>query len=518
MEENMLTTPTKRDFSLADILFAWFSLIAGYLLCRTVPVNEKPLGAAALITVVLIVTALFLKYNGHSFGFRPIAALVSALAAAASLLISDNGVLQFFAYVYALGAYGYMIYTATGNALGSPGLLLADWLKALFILPFCSWSSGELFRSLFHGRIKKGGSVALKILIGCGVTVIPTGIVLALLSYDADFSRLIKSLFTWHFDPISHFISLTFAVPVAMYLYGLYLSCIDHKKPDLFGAPQRERIADKMAFAPLLTVLAATIPLLFIYCLFFISQWQYYISGFTGVLPTSFSYAEYAREGFFQLCAVSVINLVILLAIILFSKRGGRKNIAINTLAVLFSLFTLILISTAIAKMVMYIHCYGLTTKRVYATWLMIVLAIVFLLIALSRFIKRVKVASVCAAILVTAFTLLSLCNVESVIARYNVDRFLDGSLPSVDLAALEDLGDTAIPELIRLAQHLEVGNVTPIKDSTYEEASRYGDLYHRTVCALIRANDRLSASDNKLTAFTINRARAKAALSEVYS
>ena len=166
----------------------------------------------------------------------------------------------------------------------------------------------------------------------------------------------------------------------------------DKRINDLFTAEECEKAATAIKIAPSVTVIAATLPLLFVYLVFFVSQWKYYVSGFTGVLPQGFSYAEYAREGFFQLCSVSVINLVITAVVILFMQRQGSGSTLVRRLiCILFSLFTLVLIATALAKMGMYIESYGLTQKRVYASWLMLVLAVVFVLIPIGQFLERLQ-------------------------------------------------------------------------------------------------------------------------------
>ena len=111
----------------------------------------------------------------------------------------------------------------------------------------------------------------------------------------------------------------------------------------------------------------------------------------------------------------------------------------------------------------MYINIYGLTQKRFYAAWFMLVIALVFIAVAVSRFIPKISVVTVSAAIVVASFTGLALCNADRLIAKYNVDRYLNGTISNVDVAAMEKLGDAAVPELIRLANYLDSKNGTDI-------------------------------------------------------
>ena len=109
----------------------------------------------------------------------------------------------------------------------------------------------------------------------------------------------------------------------------------------------------------------------------------------------------------------------------------------------------------AFFEMVMYIDCYGLTPKRVYATWMMIVLIMIFFTIILKQFINKISAVSTSIWITVVMFSMLALSNVEGVIARYNISKFLDGTFDSIDVDAVADMGDAAIPELVYLFEEL---------------------------------------------------------------
>ena len=49
-----------------------------------------------------------------------------------------------------------------------------------------------------------------------------------------------------------------------------------------------------------------------VYLLFFGAQAATLFSAFAGVRPEGLTYAEYARQGFFELCGVAMINLAVL--------------------------------------------------------------------------------------------------------------------------------------------------------------------------------------------------------------
>ncbi len=445
-----------RDFSILESVFAWLSFVVGYLFCRAFPVGETPLGGFLFIVFIFVATFILLKIKGCTFRPLPIILALSAVAMSASLIISNNSFIYFFAYSYSLAVYCYFIYAVAGEPIksGFNDCIIMDFFKAIFVTPFFAFS--QLFKGMFSGRSKRGEKVFSKILLGLALAVIPTAIVLGLLSYDDSFSNLMEKIFGFT-DIGSQIVSLIFAIPIGMYVFGLFISSSDKICKNLITQQECENAYRNVKIAPTVTIMVAAIPLLLVYVVFFISQFDYYISGFTGVLPSDLSYAQYAREGFFQLCIVSVINLLVILLALVFTKRKAEQpSSPLKILTIIYSVFTLILISTAVAKMIMYINYYGLTQKRVYATWFMFLLALLFIIIVIKQFVPKFKALAVSLILCVVLFAGLSLSNIDGHIVSYNVDRYLDGSLQDFDVQGNLVIGDAAIPELARLYKELD--------------------------------------------------------------
>ena len=202
-----------------------------------------------------------------------------------------------------------------------------------------------------------------------------------LLSYDDGFTDLMHRIFSADVsiaDAFSHVNCALFGILLGMYLFGLYTASTDKEEHTRITADGLDKTARACRRLSAITVLCATVPILFLYAVFFVSQWQYYVSAFTGTLPENLSYAQYAREGFFQLCAVAVINLCMTAAASLLTRRKDEKPpVFLKIITVLYAAFTLVLIATAISKMILYIDTYGLTQKRVYTSVFMIAMAVV---------------------------------------------------------------------------------------------------------------------------------------------
>lgn len=512
-------TKIVREFTTYDAAFAWFAYIASYLFCLVFPVSVSPFGGMLFITLLFLFTSVILKIKGHKLPATAVLAEISAVVMSISLVLSSNSFIHFFAYVYCLGAFCYFIYTAMGNTnkKGFSNYLIADWIEAIFVFPFISLKKPQMIHAMFSGKRKGSLNVIKKLAVGLVIAVVPTTIAFSLLSYDERFTSLAESLFRFEeIDIFTHLFSLFCAVPLGMFMFSLYISSADKKTSGFFSEEQIKKADEKSKVTHLITIVAATVPLLAVYILFFASQWHYYVSAFTNVLPENFSYAEYAREGFFQLCTVSVINLAIIAAVILFTKKSKFSSAVLKILTVIFSAFTLVLITTAIAKLVMYINIYGLTQKRFYAAWFMLVLALIFIAVAISRFIPKIKVLVVSAAILVVSFTCLSLCNADSLIAKYNVDRYISGTLGTVDVNTMGEMGDAAIPELIRLAEHIDNEKDTDIIGwaklgyFSFDESVQ-GDLIN----VLSNKKEEMKNDESGIFSFTYNAYRAEKAMKE---
>ncbi|MBQ4602701.1 MAG: hypothetical protein IJB24_07560, partial [Clostridia bacterium] len=182
----------KNNLSLTDTIFAWICLISAYLFCRISPVNDSPLGGFLFIVSLFAVSTIFLKIKGARFTPMAVISALSALVLSLGLILSDNAVIHFFSYTYALVTYLYYVYSAFGNSLknGFCDLVTIDYFKALFVLPFVRF--GALFAAVFSN--KKGSKAFRRLIIGVGIAIIPTVMVLALLSYDASFNKLIDKI------------------------------------------------------------------------------------------------------------------------------------------------------------------------------------------------------------------------------------------------------------------------------------------------------------------------------------
>ena len=438
----------KPRFSRLEHFSAWLFVVVGYCFCCAFPMSKQPPAAALFLTALYAVTFCFVLRGRVRFGLLQKLVLLSAALAVLAGLLWDNGGDAFLCFIYALTAYAYLVYAATGNCLeeGWSELVDLDLLRALIVFPFSSF--GSLFPALASNRDKGLGKSLLKVLLGLLLAVLPTAAALSLLSYDRGFQAILERLFFMQKEDLLIYICrFVFTVPVAMYFFGLFLSSSSRKREE--DAERCRARAERRRFVPFLTAAAAVIPLLLVYIIFFVSQWEYYTSAFTGLLPAGRSYAAYAREGFFELCAVAFINFLALICLHRYVKDEHER--LLRALRLILALITLVLIGTAMSKLWLYVNRYGLTPDRVYAGWFMVLLTVLFLIVSAAQFFPKVKTLPLCMAVTVALYLLLALSGPNARIARTNVDRFLSDQTQEIDIELLSSLGDDAISEMLRL-------------------------------------------------------------------
>lgn len=262
-------------------------------------------------------------------------------------------------------------------------------------------------------------------------------IVIGLLSRaDDNFARLLSDGFEFVF---SHWFRILrtgiLAFPVSSYLYGQMYGC---EKRDDMAYITKDMVQEnerKWAVIPAVGMYPALIGVVILYMFFIGLQGSYYVDALRGVLPQEFTYSEYARNGFFELTSISTINLCIILLAQLLCRKDGEGSVLearfLKYYTTVISVLTLFLIATAMTKMMLYIQAYGLTPLRLIPSVFMIFLAIVFLLAALSRFI-RIPVVRISVWVFAVGFTVMTLCGMDRQIASYNLARYQQGTLEEI--------------------------------------------------------------------------------------
>ncbi len=250
------------------------------------------------------------------------------------------------------------VFTTQGIAYRREGKAVLGVLKAAFVKPFTA--VGTYFRAYVDVLGRKDRASSRHGWIGLAVGIPLMIVVLALLAgADAGMQRLLGgwieniNLWQWFWRAVVVLIS-------SMLFYSLFYN-LTWGKMDADQPP----VQQNWKFAGPGVVIAL---LLAAYALFTYVQFTYL---FGSTLPVDLTYSEYARDGFDQFLAVTLINFV-LLGISLTKSEPGRVIKILQTLLIAASLMIL---ASAAWRMLLYVGAYGLTIRRVMSLWLMVYFA-----------------------------------------------------------------------------------------------------------------------------------------------
>lgn len=172
-----------------------------------------------------------------------------------------------------------------------------------------------------------------------------------------------------------------------------------------------------------------------------------YLFGGRGAIEAAsgLTMAEYARRGFFELMVVGVVTIAVLLtADALTSARQIFRWLAGVLVAC-----ALVILASAVQRMILYTDAFGLTVDRIAAATVMAWVAAVLVLFSLTVLRERPDRFSSGALLggIVAAFTLLILDPGE-LAARSILDRAVAGEREA-DVAYLSRLGADAVPTIV---------------------------------------------------------------------
>jgi hypothetical protein len=163
-------------------------------------------------------------------------------------------------------------------------------------------------------------------------------------------------------------------------------------------------------------------------------------------------YADYARGGFGQLCLVTMISLALAAGLGGLVRRQTRgQRTLIRFMGGLLCLLTLVIVASALKRMLLYVEVYGFTWLRILSFSFEVFLGLVFVLLLIAGIrLRGAWLPRTTAAVGVGVLLALVAINPEAVMARTTIDARLEHGR-AVDIYFLDGLSADAIDELLRL-------------------------------------------------------------------
>ena len=489
-----IKTPFKPD--IYDFCFALLTFILGYICSRWVVFAWQGWGVALFTALYLISTTAYFMIKGIFTNSRTVWFWFAVTCLIGiSYALFDNPGFSFVRSLFLFGAAMFYVILASGRTImGNIGnYLLIDCLNAFILIPFRNFLNQYISFSVLRKGEKRGRF--LPIIIGVFIAIVLSVLLIPmLLRADSGGFRMIlrffTDLFTIHF--VDFLFYAFFATPIAAYIYGSISGSAHgrHTKTIMPESVVKKAAALKFVQPATIFIILGTVCVL--YMIFILSQIPYFFSAFTGNRPDGWLiFSEYARQGFFELCGIAAINLAILIIVNVTSKKQRVESFLLKAFNIILALITLLLIATAFSKMALYIDAYGLTMPRLLPCIFMIFLAIVFVaLIVLQKWeFSIVRMSLLTGAIMICV---LCMSNPDALVVRYNLNRFLNGTLQEYDMEILHRAGKAGI------SPALDVFNKSDDKELRHEiskyliSQAIFIEEPHRSSLELLLAQEKL--------------------------
>ena len=303
------------------------------------------------------------------------------------------------------------------------------------------------------------------ILAGVVIAIPIVAIILALLTQaDAVFGTAVNHLIRNISIP-QNLIGITFMAVFGFFMCYCLLAYLTTEKEQQKTTKRREGES--------LIAITFTSIIGFIYLIFSSIQIVYLFMGF-GQLPQGYNYARYAREGFFQLVAVCILNL--LLVLFCFYYYGDSKALKV-CLSVICGC-TYVMIFSSVYRMILYIREYQLTFLRVFVLWdlLLIFLIMTGIIIAIHKeTFPLLKYLLMCT---ISWFLMFSFSHPDSYIAAYNMKATTEEAY-GMDLYYIFDLSPDAAMNIAKERQRILTLDEMNENEKAFLENSKYyfGDI-----------------------------------------
>jgi len=162
-------------------------------------------------------------------------------------------------------------------------------------------------------------------------------------------------------------------------------------------------------------------------------------------LVDGYTYSEYARRGFFELLAVVILNLFV----ILICRKAAEQSKPLRISLLIMACCTYIMIASAAYRMILYIQAYHLTLLRFLVLWFLAVILLWITGAIFSVFKAHFSLVQYLTLVITVLYLLLAFARPDYWIAKYNVT--FDDSFNYEDIQYLTSLSADAASVLVHL-------------------------------------------------------------------
>jgi hypothetical protein len=283
-----------------------------------------------------------------------------------------------------------------------------------------------------------------KVILGIVISLPILFVVLNLLiSADSQFEQLIGGIPQW-FQVINgeRIIRLILIVILTFAFFG-FMQILSSRHINVKKQPSNDHSfkLDGIITITVLVIINA------VYLLFSLVQFRYF---FSGTLQGDFTFAEYARKGFFELLFVTLINLSITVIVLTFVTRATKlMQRATQIMLTILVLASSVMLCSAFLRLSMYEDAYGFTFTRVLVHSFMIFLVVIFTYTLVKIWVVRLSLFHFYFITTLLYYTAITVIDLDKIVVNENMNRYeLSGK---IDVHYLNNLSYTGVLGLIDL-------------------------------------------------------------------
>ncbi len=351
-----------------------------------------------------------------------------------------------------------------------------DYLVLMLKLPLRVLGKiGDVLRPLMSqlGIVSKRGE--MRHLTRGVLITLPVLLLFAALFSSADlvFRGFVDDLFNFQIssDVFWHLFWILSVTAVFLGLFGLLAAKPGDSEHELGTKPAAGRFGLVES-----SIMLGSLNVLFL--IFIAIQVTYLFGGTANVVGGDFTYAEYARKGFFELVAVAGLSLLLIFVTErLLLRERETHDFKFKLLTGLLVAQVVIIMASAFKRLNLYEQAYGFTSSRLYGYVFIVWLAILFAVLLYKIFANR-RESEFAFAVFVSLLLLVasfSFLNIDATVARKNIDRY--EATGKLDVRYLETLSEDAIPQVTRLLDSEDTKLKNTIAASMYEKREFLRDM-----------------------------------------
>ncbi len=442
-----------------ELFFGAWILIFSIFLCNSIVYAGFSLGFAIGAVGIVAASALYLLCSRHRPGWYSACLLLMSTVIAAGFARSDDGFVKFVMTVFLVISANLGLCLQAKQNRRDPGSIrsLLDAPRAACAL---GWGDvGKSTRGLRDAARRSGsaGKVTGSVVLGLIIALPLIGVmVFLLMRADAAFEGLMDLLpdSDWS-EPI---ISVLIGGVCALVLYSRGVALHKREAP----VPSRS-VSRGMSPLTVNTVLAAVCA---VYMVYLLSQLAYFTGSFSGILPEDYTLSEYARRGFFEMAWLCAINLSIVWFAVGLVRKEPKTPLSTRLLCLFIGLITIFLAADASMKMSLYIGSYGLTRLRLMTEVVIVFLGLTTAVVCLWLFVPKLPYMKLVMVLALVIGAATFWADVDTQVAKYNVEAYRSGKLEFVDVGYLSTLNAGAVPYV-----QLLTGDEDPVVAETAQNA-----------------------------------------------